>query len=258
MAEKSYTDDDMKRATHIIRDILGLSPFDGPAWYEAVAQFIAQTRADERKAIYAERDRAIQTTLETSRAAAKATVLTERCLVWGRGWRGPCLLPRRHKGSCVPQTVPAASKEDIRLMAKAYGWGPVTISAIEAIVARTAADEREACARALEEEGQIVEQEVGGFLGEMAMYDVCAAVVRGDRRGAPLRADMATAPQCGARDGAYRCVGRPHHDGGHDMKPVHDPIDRPAIVIVPAPGDRCGNTGRLPDGTPCPGCRACQ
>lgn len=32
---------------------------------------------------------------------------------------------------------------------------------------------------------------------------------------------------------------------------------RARIEVVPAPGDRCGNTGKLPDGTPCPGCRAC-
>jgi hypothetical protein len=31
----------------------------------------------------------------------------------------------------------------------------------------------------------------------------------------------------------------------------------PRVVIVPAPGDRCGNTRALPDGQPCPGCRAC-
>jgi hypothetical protein len=30
------------------------------------------------------------------------------------------------------------------------------------------------------------------------------------------------------------------------------------IEIVEAPGDRCGNTRRLPDGSPCPGCRACR
>ena len=29
------------------------------------------------------------------------------------------------------------------------------------------------------------------------------------------------------------------------------------IKIVEAPGDRCGNTKTLPDGQPCPGCRAC-
>lgn len=29
------------------------------------------------------------------------------------------------------------------------------------------------------------------------------------------------------------------------------------IEVVEAPGDRCGNTKRLPDGSPCPGCRAC-
>lgn len=30
------------------------------------------------------------------------------------------------------------------------------------------------------------------------------------------------------------------------------------LVIVPAPGDRCGNTKALEDGSPCPGCRACS
>jgi len=29
------------------------------------------------------------------------------------------------------------------------------------------------------------------------------------------------------------------------------------VEIVPAPGDLCGNTKILPDGGPCPGCRAC-
>jgi hypothetical protein len=29
------------------------------------------------------------------------------------------------------------------------------------------------------------------------------------------------------------------------------------IEVVEAPGDRCGNTKRLPDGSACPGCRAC-
>ena len=32
---------------------------------------------------------------------------------------------------------------------------------------------------------------------------------------------------------------------------------QPRIEIVPAPGDRCGNSGKLKDGSPCPGCRAC-
>lgn len=31
-----------------------------------------------------------------------------------------------------------------------------------------------------------------------------------------------------------------------------------AIVIVPAPGDACGNTKKLPNGSRCPGCRACS
>lgn len=30
------------------------------------------------------------------------------------------------------------------------------------------------------------------------------------------------------------------------------------IEVVEAPGDRCGNTKKLPDGSKCPGCRACQ
>lgn len=30
-----------------------------------------------------------------------------------------------------------------------------------------------------------------------------------------------------------------------------------AIEVVEAPGDRCGNTKKLPDGSACPGCRAC-
>lgn len=30
------------------------------------------------------------------------------------------------------------------------------------------------------------------------------------------------------------------------------------IKVVPAPGDRCGNTKILSDGSPCPGCRACS
>jgi hypothetical protein len=32
---------------------------------------------------------------------------------------------------------------------------------------------------------------------------------------------------------------------------------RSGIEVVSAPGDRCGNTGTLPDGSRCPGCRAC-
>lgn len=31
----------------------------------------------------------------------------------------------------------------------------------------------------------------------------------------------------------------------------------PSIVVEPAPGDRCGNTGQLPGGGECPGCRSC-
>lgn len=31
-----------------------------------------------------------------------------------------------------------------------------------------------------------------------------------------------------------------------------------SLQIVEAPGDRCGNTQKLPDGSPCPGCRACR
>ena len=31
-----------------------------------------------------------------------------------------------------------------------------------------------------------------------------------------------------------------------------------SIVIVPAPGDQCGNTRKLPSGEDCPGCRACK
>lgn len=31
----------------------------------------------------------------------------------------------------------------------------------------------------------------------------------------------------------------------------------PAIEVVEAPGDMCGNTKKLPDGSRCPGCRAC-
>lgn len=31
-----------------------------------------------------------------------------------------------------------------------------------------------------------------------------------------------------------------------------------SILIVPAPGDMCGNTKQLPDGAKCPGCRACS
>lgn len=30
------------------------------------------------------------------------------------------------------------------------------------------------------------------------------------------------------------------------------------IEVVEAPGDLCGNTKKLADGSPCPGCRACQ
>ncbi len=30
------------------------------------------------------------------------------------------------------------------------------------------------------------------------------------------------------------------------------------LVVVPAPGDLCGNTKYLVDGTRCPGCRACS
>lgn len=33
--------------------------------------------------------------------------------------------------------------------------------------------------------------------------------------------------------------------------------EAPAFVVVPAPGDRCGNTKKLADGSKCPGCRAC-
>lgn len=34
-------------------------------------------------------------------------------------------------------------------------------------------------------------------------------------------------------------------------------LKKPAIEVVEAPGDLCGNTGKLADGSPCPGCRAC-
>jgi len=35
--------------------------------------------------------------------------------------------------------------------------------------------------------------------------------------------------------------------------------DEPGLppAIVEAPGDLCGNSRRLPNGDPCPGCRAC-
>lgn len=62
-----------------------------------------------------------------------------------------------------------------------------------------------------------------------------------------------------------------HFCGDYQRKKVHDedcPVreyleateDRfrgSNILIVEAPGDRCGNTKRLPDGSACPGCRAC-
>lgn len=41
-----------------------------------------------------------------------------------------------------------------------------------------------------------------------------------DREAAPKR-------ECGHAHGAWRCVARPDHDGGHDMKRVLDPIDAP-------------------------------
>jgi hypothetical protein len=31
-----------------------------------------------------------------------------------------------------------------------------------------------------------------------------------------------------------------------------------SLEVVPAPGDMCGNTKTLPNGQPCPGCRACS
>lgn len=34
--------------------------------------------------------------------------------------------------------------------------------------------------------------------------------------------------------------------------------ERQTFEVVEAPGDRCGNTRKLADGTACPGCRACQ
>lgn len=39
---------------------------------------------------------------------------------------------------------------------------------------------------------------------------------------------------------------------------AHDAARRPSVVVVEAPGDACGNTGRLPGGGRCPGCRACS
>ena len=53
----------------------------------------------------------------------------------------------------------------------------------------------------------------------------------------------------------------------HGSEMVHDvgvgeftyaTLKRPAIEVVEAPGDLCGNTKKLADGSPCPGCRACS
>lgn len=44
--------------------------------------------------------------------------------------------------------------------------------------------------------------------------------------------------QCGHKSGLWRCVAEPGHDGGHDMKPVHDPVDSDD---KPTPA-RCKNT----------------
>lgn len=35
-------------------------------------------------------------------------------------------------------------------------------------------------------------------------------------------------------------------------------LERGALVIVPAPGDRCGGSRVLPNDQKCPGCRACS
>lgn len=50
--------------------------------------------------------------------------------------------------------------------------------------------------------------------------------------------------------------GRCTYPPGHDGRCEHDP-PAPRIVVVLAPGDRCDNTRKLPDGSPCPGCRSC-
>jgi hypothetical protein len=42
-----------------------------------------------------------------------------------------------------------------------------------------------------------------------------------------------------------------------DSLPAHQTVNG-QIVVVTAPGDWCGNTGKLADGKNCPGCRACS
>ena len=46
------------------------------------------------------------------------------------------------------------------------------------------------------------------------------------------------------------CIEEGEHDGA--------PVIRNGIVIVSCPGDACSNTKKLPDGSRCPGCRACS
>jgi hypothetical protein len=47
-------------------------------------------------------------------------------------------------------------------------------------------------------------------------------------------------------------------------EPEEAPAEKPAkkskveLEVVEAPGDLCGNTGKLKDGSDCPGCRACR
>lgn len=43
-----------------------------------------------------------------------------------------------------------------------------------------------------------------------------------------------------------------------EWKEVEATPDGNKIEVVEAPGDRCGNSRKLPDGSPCPGCRACR
>ena len=48
-----------------------------------------------------------------------------------------------------------------------------------------------------------------------------------------------------------------YREVGEFVGGVYPTLKKPAIEVVEAPGDLCGNTKKLADGSPCPGCRAC-